>query len=58
MSNDSIVIVSAARTAMGGFQGCLAGATAAELGAAAIAAAVERAGVAPGQVDEVIMELE
>ena len=55
MTTDSIVIVSATRTAMGGFQGCLAGATAAELGAAAIAAAVERAGVPAEDVNEVIM---
>lgn len=55
MSQDSIVIVSAARTAMGGFQGVLSSATAPELGAAAIAAVLERAGLAAEQVDEVIM---
>ncbi|MGH8665813.1 MAG: acetyl-CoA C-acetyltransferase, partial [Burkholderiales bacterium] len=54
MSND-IAIVSAARTPMGGFLGELAGATAPQLGAAAIRAAVERAGIAPEDVDEVIM---
>ncbi len=53
--NDPIVIVSAARTPMGGFQGDLAGVTAPELGAVAIRAAVERAGLAPDQVEEVIM---
>jgi len=55
MLNDPIVIVSAVRTPMGGFQGELKQFTAAELGAAAIRAAVERAGVRPEQVDEVIM---
>jgi len=54
MSND-IAIVSAARTPMGGFLGELAGASAPQLGAAAIQAAVERAGIAADQVDEVIM---
>jgi acetyl-CoA C-acetyltransferase len=55
MPNDPIVIVSAARTPMGGFQGDLKGFAAPELGAAAIRAAVERAKVKPEQVDEVIM---
>jgi acetyl-CoA C-acetyltransferase len=53
--NDPIVIVSAARTPMGGFQGELKQFAAAELGAAAIRAAVERAKIKPEQVDEVIM---
>jgi acetyl-CoA C-acetyltransferase len=52
---DSIVIVSAARTPMGAFQGELKEFTAPQLGAAAVRAAVERAGVAPDQVQEVIM---
>ncbi|HBH34245.1 MAG TPA: acetyl-CoA C-acetyltransferase [Psychrobacter sp.] len=55
MSSDSVVIVSGARTPMGGFQGDLSGATAPQLGAAAIKAAVERAGVNPAEIDEVIM---
>jgi len=55
MPNDPIVIVSAARTPMGGFQGELKGFAAPELGAAAIRAAVERAKVKPEQVEEVIM---
>ena len=55
MPNDPIVIISAARTPMGGFQGDLKGFTAPELGAAAIRAAVERSGVKPEQVEEVIM---
>jgi len=53
--NDPIVIVSAARTPMGGLQGELKQFAAPELGAAAIRAAVERAGIKPEQVDEVIM---
>ncbi|MDC7707433.1 acetyl-CoA C-acyltransferase [Vogesella sp. LYT16W] len=55
MQNDAIVIVGMARTAMGGFQGCLSGHSASELGAVAIRAAVERAGVEPEAVEEVIM---
>jgi acetyl-CoA C-acetyltransferase len=55
MSNDPIVIVSAARTPMGGFQGELKGFAAPELGAAAIRAAVERAQLKPEDVQEVIM---
>jgi acetyl-CoA C-acetyltransferase len=54
MSNDPIVIVSAARTPMGGFMGELKDFSAPQLGAAAIRAAVERAGVRPEQVQEVI----
>ena len=55
MSNDPVVIVSAARTPMGGFQGELRQFTAPELGAAAIRAAVERAKIKPEQIEEVIM---
>jgi len=55
MQSDPIVIVSAARTPMGGFQGELKGFAAHELGAAAIRAAVERAGLRPETVQEVIM---
>ncbi len=55
MPNDPIVIVAVARTPMGAFQGELKGFAAPELGAAAIRAAVERAGVKPEQVQEVIM---
>ncbi|WP_441372803.1 acetyl-CoA C-acyltransferase [Vogesella indigofera] len=55
MQNDAIVIVGMARTAMGGFQGSLSGQSSSELGAVAIRAAVERAGVAPEAVEEVIM---
>lgn len=52
--HDPIVIVSAVRTPMGGFQGDLKGLTAPQLGAAAIRAAVERAGIATDAVDEVL----
>ncbi len=55
MAQDPIVIVAAARTPMGGFQGELKGFAAPELGAAAIRAAVERAKVKPEDVQEVIM---
>ena len=55
MLNDPIVIVGAARTPMGGFQGDFASLTASELGAVAIRAAVERAGLKPADVDKVIM---
>lgn len=50
-----IVIVSGARTPMGGFQGSLSSIAAVDLGAAAIRAAVERAGIAAADVEEVIM---
>ncbi|MDP6313949.1 MAG: acetyl-CoA C-acyltransferase [Arenicellales bacterium] len=55
MQDDPIVITGAARTPMGGFQGVLAPLTAATLGASAIDAAMERAGITPETVDEVLM---
>jgi len=55
MLNDPVVIVSAARTPMGAFQGELKDLAAPKLGAAAIRAAVERAGIKPDQVQEAIM---
>ena len=55
MLNDPVVIVGAARTPMGGFAGDFASLAASDLGAVAIKAAVERAGIAPDAVDEVIM---
>jgi acetyl-CoA C-acetyltransferase len=55
MSADPVVIVSYARTPMGGFQGALSGASATELGAVAVKAAVERAGVAPDAVEQILM---
>jgi len=53
--NDPVVIVGAARTPMGALQGELKEFTAAELGAVAIRAAAERAGIAADQIEEVIM---
>ena len=53
--NDYVVIVSAVRTPMGGFQGCLAGADATMLGSTAISSAIAHANLANDQVDEVIM---
>ena len=55
MQSDPIVIISAARTPMGGFQGELKSFSAPELGAAAIRAALERAKIEPEAVQEVIM---
>jgi acetyl-CoA C-acetyltransferase len=55
MTSDPIVIVSAARTPMGAFQGELKSFTAPELGSAALRAAVERAQLRPEDVQEVIM---
>ncbi len=52
---DPVVIVSAARTPIGAFQGALAGLTATELGAAAVQAAVRRAGIDPAILDEAIL---
>jgi len=53
--NDPVVIVGAARTPMGAFQGDMKNVSAPELGAAAIKAAVERAGIKAEDVQEVIM---
>ncbi|XID75400.1 thiolase family protein [Alkanindiges sp. WGS2144] len=53
--SESVVIVNGARTAMGGFQGALASVTAPELGAVAIREAVQRAGLQPSDIEEVIM---
>ncbi|MDX0626178.1 acetyl-CoA C-acyltransferase [Sinorhizobium medicae] len=55
MSNPSIVIASAARTAVGSFNGAFGNTPAHELGAAAVKAVLERAGVEAGEVDEVIL---
>jgi acetyl-CoA C-acetyltransferase len=52
--NDPIVIVGAARTPMGAFQGDFSSLSASDLGAVAIRAAVERAGIAPDQVQDVL----
>jgi acetyl-CoA C-acetyltransferase len=55
MSTDPIVIASYARTPMGGMQGVFSSVPATELGSIAIKAAVERAGVKPEAIDQVIM---
>jgi acetyl-CoA C-acetyltransferase len=56
MSNErEVVIVSAVRTPIGRFQGTLSNVPASELGAVAIKAAVERAGVSPADIAEVLM---
>jgi acetyl-CoA C-acetyltransferase len=55
LAPDPVVIVSAARTAIGAFQGAFSGVPAPELGAAAIGAAVGRSGVAADEVSEVLM---
>jgi len=55
MSVDPIVIIGFARTPMGGFQGALASLAAPDLGAFAVRAAVERAGVAPHDIDRIYM---
>lgn len=52
---DPVVIVGAARTPMGSFQGSLSGKTGPELGAAAVAASLERAGLKGEDIDEAIM---
>ena len=52
---DQIVLLSARRTPIGAFQGVLAPVTAPQLGAAALAAAIDSAGVAAAEVQEVIM---
>ena len=54
-TNKQAVIISAARTPTGRFQGLLKGFSAPELGAIAIKEAVKRAGISGNQVDEVIM---
>ena len=50
-----IVIVSAARTAVGSFNGALSSLPAHELGAVAIRAAIERAGLDPAEIEEVVL---
>ncbi|MET0239213.1 MAG: acetyl-CoA C-acyltransferase [Sphingobium sp.] len=55
MTTDPVVIASYARTPMGGLQGALAGATSPELGAVAVKAAVERAGVSGDAIERIYM---
>jgi acetyl-CoA C-acetyltransferase len=55
MSSDPVVIASYARTPMGSFQGCLTGASATDLGATAVGAAVERAGLKGEAIERIYM---
>ena len=55
MQDDPVVIASYARTPMGGFQGALSGLKATDLGATAVKAAIERAGISPEAVDRIYM---
>jgi acetyl-CoA C-acetyltransferase len=55
MATDPIVILSTARTPMGSMQGALSGASATDLGATAVKAAVERAGISGADVDRIYM---
>jgi acetyl-CoA C-acetyltransferase len=55
MSNESVVIVAAKRTPMGGFMGALSDASAIDLGAAAIKSVIAETGLADNAIDEVIM---
>ena len=55
MKYPEVVITAFARTAIGSFGGGLAGVPVTRLGATAVRAAVERSGLSPDQVDEVIM---
>jgi acetyl-CoA C-acetyltransferase len=55
MTSDPIVIVAAKRTPIGAFQGALSGATAPDLGAAAIAGAIADSGIDAADVDQVLM---
>ena len=55
MATDPVVILSYARTPMGSFQGSLSGASATDLGAAAVKGAVERAGVDGAAIDRIYM---
>jgi acetyl-CoA C-acetyltransferase len=55
LADDAVVIAALARTPMGGFQGALSGVKATALGAVAVKAAVERSGVDPEAIDEIVM---
>jgi len=55
MSTDPVVIAAYARTPMGGFQGVLSSVKATDLGAAAVRAALQRAGISGDQVEQIIM---
>ena len=55
MSSDAVVIVAAKRTPIGAFQGALSGATATQLGAAAIKGVVDATGIDAADIDRVLM---
>ncbi len=55
IAHDPVVIISYARTPMGSFQGALSGASATELGAAAVGSAVERAGLSGAAIERIYM---
>lgn len=55
LNSNEVVIVAAARTPMGGFQGDLSSLTAPELGSVAISAVLKRSGLDASEVDEVLM---
>jgi len=55
MNTDPVVILAARRTPVGAFQGVFAAATAPQLGSAAIKAAIADSGLAPSEIEEVIM---
>ena len=55
MASDPTVILSYARTPMGAMQGALADVSATDLGATAVKAAVERAGIEPEAIDRIYM---
>ncbi|WP_166269264.1 acetyl-CoA C-acyltransferase [Marinobacter caseinilyticus] len=55
MPDQSVVIAGAARTAMGGMMGALSAVRSPDLGAVAIKAAIERAGLTPADINEVVM---
>jgi acetyl-CoA C-acetyltransferase len=55
MATDPVVILSYARTPIGSFQGSLAGASATQLGAAAVRGAVDRAGVSAADIERIYM---
>ncbi|HEY2659883.1 MAG TPA: acetyl-CoA C-acyltransferase [Caulobacteraceae bacterium] len=54
-ASDPVVIAAYARTPMGGFQGSLGSVKATDLGAAAVKAAVERAGISPELIEQIVM---
>ncbi len=55
MSTNDVVIAGSARTPMGGLMGSLSSVRSPELGAVSIRAAIERAGLTPADIDEVVM---